>query len=254
MTPTAISAIALACTLVGTLGGRWLRMRLPADHINEESRDTMKLAIGLIATMTALVLGLITASAKSSFDTVDTSVRHTAMDILTLDRLLARYGPEAREIRGGLKEAIGKRIEQVWPSDGSQRAQLEPTPEFTLDPETLAGRIRGLAPRNESQAMLRTRALELVEALLKDRWMVAGATSTSVPLPFLAILLFWLTVTFASFGLLAPRNTTILAVLFVCALSVSSAIFLILEMDGPFDGVLKVSSGPLRYAHGRLNQ
>ena len=172
----------------------------------------------------------------------------------TLDRLLARYGPETAEIRAGFKHAIAQRIERVWPSEGSGRAQLEPPAEFTLGTETLADRIRALAPRNDSQQMLRTRALEVMESLLKDRWMVAGATSTSVPLPFLVILLFWLTVTFASFGLLAPRNTTILAVLFVCALSVSSAILLILEMDGPFDGVLKVSSSPLRYAHAHMNQ
>jgi len=253
MNPMAISAVALVCTVAGMLLGRWLRPWLPPDHVNEESRDTMKLAIGLIATMTALVLGLITASAKSTFDSVDTSVRHTAMDILTLDRVLARYGPETGPIRAAFQQAIANRIALVWPSEGA-RVQLEPSAEFTLGTETLAERIRRLAPRDDSQQMLRARALELIEGLLKERWQVAGAGGTSVPLPFLVILLFWLTVTFASFGLLAPRNTTVLAVLLVCALSVTSAVFLILEMDGPFDGVLKVSSGPLRYAHAHLNQ
>lgn len=254
LNPIAIGLVALGCTVAGTLLGMWLRPRLPEEHIRAESRDTMKLGIGLIATMTALVLGLVTASAKTSFDVVDTAVRHTAMDLLTLDRILARYGPETREIRAGFKDVVGDRIEKVWPTGVRRRAELDPSASFTSGTEALAGRIRALAPRDESQQLLRTRAVELVEGLLKDRWMVAGAGATSVPLPFLAILLFWLTITFAAFGLLAPRNPTVLVVLFFCAMSVSSAIFLVLEMDGPFDGMLKVSPGPLLYAHARLNQ
>ena len=254
LNPIAIGLIALGCTVAGTLLGMWLRPRLPEEHIRAESRDTMKLGIGLIATMTALVLGLVTASAKTSFDVVDTAVRRTAMDLLTLDRILARYGPETREVRAGFKQVVGERIENLWPSGARGRAALNPSASFMTGTEVLADRIRALAPRDESQRLLRTRAVELVENLLKDRWMVAAAGATSVPVSFLAILLFWLTITFAAFGLLAPRNTTVLAVLFLCAVSVSSAIFLVLEMDGPFDGLLKVSPGPLHYAHARLNQ
>jgi hypothetical protein len=253
MHPTIMSVIALACTLAGTLAGMWLRGVLPTHHLAEESRDTMKIGIGLIATMTALVLGLVTASAKSSFDSVDTAIRHTAMDLLTLDRLLARYGPETRELRDGFRRAVGDRIERVWPA-GSSKPALDPSGEFASGTETLTDRIRRLTPHNESQQLLRTRALELAETLLKERWLIVAASTTSVPLPFLVILLFWLTVIFTSFGLLAPRNPTVIVVLLACALSVSSAIFLVLEMDGPFDGVLKVSPGPLRYAYERLGQ
>ena len=89
---------------------------------------------------------------------------------------------------------------------------------------------------------------------MQARWLVLTSAGTSVPLPFLVALLFWLTITFASFGLLAPRNATVLAVLAVCALSVSGAVFLILEMDGPFDGFLQISADPLRYAHAHLNR
>jgi hypothetical protein len=148
---------------------------------------------------------------------------------------------------------VGGRIDMVWPATSS-KPTLDPSKEFASGTETLAERIHRLTPRDESQRLLRARALEMAENLLKDRWLVAAAGGTSVPLPFLVILLFWLTVTFASFGLLAPRNSTVLVVLLTCALSVSSAIFLVLEMDGPFDGVLKVSAGPLRYAHERLGQ
>jgi hypothetical protein len=71
---------------------------------------------------------------------------------------------------------------------------------------------------------------------------------------FLVVLLFWLAITFASFGLLAPPNVTVISILFVCTLSVSAAVFLILEMDGPFEGFITVSPEPLRYALAHLNQ
>ena len=75
-----------------------------------------------------------------------------------------------------------------------------------------------------------------------------------MPFPFLVVVIFWLTVTFTSFGLFAPRNATVVAVLAVSAMSVAGAVFLILELDGPFSGVIKVSSGPLRYALENLGQ
>ena len=123
-----------------------------------------------------------------------------------------------------------------------------------MEAEKLASAIRALKPRDDSQRALQTQALDLSETLLKARWLVLAGTERSVPVPFLVILVFWLTITFASFGLFAPRNATVLAVLFVCALSVACAVFLILEMDMPFQGLLKVSADPLRYAFGHLNQ
>jgi hypothetical protein len=73
-------------------------------------------------------------------------------------------------------------------------------------------------------------------------------------MPFLVVMVFWLAVIFASFGLFAPRNATVIATLFVCALSVSGAIFLILELDSPFSGLLQISDAPLRNAIAHLGQ
>src|SRR5262245_52085543 len=126
MNPTLVGTIVFACTLGGALIGLWLRTKVPAHHLTEESRDTVKLGIGLVATMTALVLGLVTASAKSSFDAVDTAVKHTALDILILDRLLARYGPETSEIRGALQHAFARRIDMIWPQSSSRPVHLDP--------------------------------------------------------------------------------------------------------------------------------
>ena len=255
MSPIVVGLVVFVSTFGGALAGNRLRRMLPEHHLDDASKDTVKLGIGLVATMTALVLGLVTASAKSSFDAIDTAVKHTAMDLLTLDRVLARYGPETAQIRGGLQQAVAKRVDMIWPSDSSRGADLDPLDSATSSQvERLADAIRALSPADDAHRSLQSRALGIAEGLLHDRWLVSAGGGTSVPLPFLVVLLFWLTITFASFGLFAPRNSTVIAVLLVCALSVASAVFLILEMDGPFDGLLKVSADPLRYAVTSLNR
>jgi hypothetical protein len=107
MNPSIVGMIVVACSFGGALLGLWLRTALPEQHLDAESRDTVKVGIGLIATMTALVLGLVTASTKSAFDAVDTAVKQTAIELLALDRILARYGSETGEIRQGLQRAMG---------------------------------------------------------------------------------------------------------------------------------------------------
>jgi hypothetical protein len=252
MEASVVGAIVFACTFAGTLLGMWLRTVLPEHHFDAASKDTVKLGIGLVATMTALVLGLVTASAKSSFDDVDAAVKQSAIKVLTLDRALSRYGPEAGEIRKGLQRAVGARIEMIWPQDSSKPAKLDPM--RVPQTEGLADAIRGMKPLDDSQRALQAQAVDLAETLLQERWLVIAGTGASVPVVFLAVLVFWLTITFTSFGLFAPRNAMVVTVLLVCALSVSGAVFLVLEMDGPFGGLLKVSADPLRAALAHLNQ
>ena len=255
MSPTIVGIIVFACTFGGVLLGMWLQKTLPGHHLDAESKDAVKVGIGLIATMTALVLGLVTASAKSSYDDVNSGVKKTAVEILAFDRVLARYGSETEEIRKGFQRTLLARIDIVWPQDSSKPANLDLIASGAgTEAERLASAIRALKPRDDSQRALQSRALDMTEALLQARWLVVAATQPSVPVPFLVILVFWLTIIFASFGVFAPRNATVLTVLFVCALSVSLAVFLVLEMGSPFDGLLKVSADPLRYAYTHLNQ
>lgn len=213
----------------------------------------MKLGIGLIATMTALILGLVTASAKSTFDDLDKAVKHAAVDLLVLDRTLARYGPETTEVRKALREAVHQRLELTWPETSTRPVKLE-APDVTRAAEEVLVQIRGLSPKNEDQRWLHSRALTLGEGLLDTRLIIATRLGGSVPVPFLTVLIFWLTIIFTSFGLFAPRNFTVVAVLFLCTISVASAIFLILEMGDPFGGVIKISVDPLRFAYTRMNQ
>jgi hypothetical protein len=255
MNPVTAAIIAFTCTFGGAMLGMWLQRVLPPHHLDARSKDTIRVGIGLISAITALVLGLVTASAKSSFDAADAAVEQSATNILALDRTLARYGSETNEIRAALQHALRVRIDTIWPPDSSKPVDLDPMRAATgRAAERIAGAIHGLRPRDDSQRELRLRALELAETMLRARWLSVAAAEKSVSVPFFLILVFWLTITFASFGLFAPRNATVLAVLFVCALSVGSAVFLLLELDTPFDGVLKVSAEPLRYALAHLNQ
>ena len=209
--------------------------------------------MGLVATMTALLLGLVTASAKSTFDAQDNAIRGSAANILTLDRHLARYGPETAPTRELIRHALAYRIDSVWSTNGTRGAGLEPS-NTTPAIEEIENQILRLSPETDAQRWFKSEALKLSEEVVKTRWRVLGTSTGSVPRSFLVVVIFWLTVTFASFGLYAPRNATVLAVFFMAATSVAAAVFLILELDGPLDGLIKISSGPLRYALAQMSQ
>lgn len=255
MNPTIVGALTFALTFGAALAGLWLRARLPQHYLDGESKDTIKVGVGFIATMTALVLGLVTASAKNSFDAMDSAVKETAMQVLTLDSTLRRYGTDSAPIRQHLQQALETRIRMIWPEGSSEPIRLDPMrSEVGSMVEGLADEIRGLRPGNDLQRALRSRAVEQTEVLLQTRWFVLGGTRHLVPMLFLVILLFWLTITFTSYGLFAPRNTMVISVLFLCAVSVGSALFLVLEMDGPFTGVLRVSPDLFLSALAHLKQ
>jgi hypothetical protein len=249
--PIGTALITFACAYGGALAGTFVRSSLPPAHLSKESQDVVRLGIGLVATMTALLLGLVTASARSTFDSTDAAVRNGAADILALDRILARYGPETKPIRDTLRTAVAARVEAIWPSSGVGGG-LNDDGAISSPAENIEQQILALTPQTPSQRWLQDQGLKLAEGVLRTRWLVLGRSDGSVPFPFIVVVIFWLTVTFASFGLYAPRNLTVLIVLGVSAISVAAAVFLILELDGPFDGLIKISSGPLRFALARL--
>ncbi len=173
MNPTLVGTIVFACTFGGALLGFWLQARRRHRSRPRIQRDDQSGSIGVVATMTALILGLVTASAKSSFDEVTVAVESSARDILTLDRLLARYGPETSGIRAAFKDAVASRIDMVWPQGSSRPAQLDPST-LSSDAEGLAEQIRALTPRDDSQRWLQARAGEVAEEMLEARWLASA--------------------------------------------------------------------------------
>jgi hypothetical protein len=245
--------ITFVCTFSCALAGTFIRSWLPPTHLSKESQDVVRLGIGLVATMTALLLGLVTAAARSTFDSQDAAIRNSVAAILTLDRHLARYGPETKPIRDLIRSAVAYRVEVTWHIVDSSGPHIQPT-ENAPPVEEVENMILALSPQTEAQRWFKSEALKLSEEVVKTRWRVLGSAGGSVPFPFLVVVIFWLTVTFTSFGLYAPRNATVVSVLFVAAVSVAAAVFLILELDGPFDGVIRVSSGPMEYALTELGR
>jgi hypothetical protein len=249
----AISFAVYLCLMVGALVGIYLRRVLPSDHMKDDTRQIVNVAIGLIATLSALVLGLMVASAKSSFDARSAEVRESGARLIMIDRSLRQYGPETGDTRELLRQLTEGRIKRVWgPHEdplqegtvGSQAAEIE----------AVRSRLFALTPGNDSQKWLLARALMLVAEVEQARWLLIEHTRSSIPRPFLFVLVFWLVVIFASLGLFAPRNGTVYTILFFCALSVATAIFLILEMDQPFEGVLEISNAPLRSALAEISR
>jgi hypothetical protein len=253
MTPTVVAIVTFACLVGATIAGIVVGRVLPDHHLSSESKDVVKLGIGLIATMAALVLGLMTASAKSSFDAEDRAVKTTAADVLLLDRVLASYGPEVKETRETLRQGLVQSLNAIWPEDGTEVPKLEVS---GVEPpiNKIETQLRMLSPQNESQRWLQSRALQVLGDLQQTRWLALAAAGHSVLTPFVVIVVFWLAAIFGGFGLFAPPNVTVGAVLVICAASVATAIFLILEMEGAFSGLLKVSSAPLSYALAHLGQ
>lgn len=253
LTALTIALLTLAGTFGCALAGTFIRSWLPPPHLSKESQDVVRLGMGLVATMSALLLGLVTASAKSTFDSQDAAIKTSATNILTLDRHLARYGPETAPTRELIRRALAYRIETIWGTNGSPGASVDPSAQ-TPAIEEIQNQILRLSPENDAQRWLKTEALKLSDEIVKTRWRVLGTGGGSVARSFLVVVIFWLAVTFTSFGLYAPRNATVLAVLFMAATSVAAAVFLILELDGPLDGLIKISSAPLRFALTQLGQ
>ena len=237
----------------GALLGLVLSGLLPEGHLRDKSEGTVKVVTGMIATLAALVLGLLVSSANSTFDAVDTAVTQLGAKIIMLDRALATYGPETKDVREQVRRSVVAGIEIFWPGETAEAAGLAGF-ERTNAMEELQARLRELKPATDVQRQLLSQAEKLNGDMLETRWLLIAQSQRAIPMTFLVVLLFWLTMLHMGFGLLATRNGTVITVLLISALSVSGAIFLILEMSRPLDGMLKVSSAPLRKALEHLGR
>jgi hypothetical protein len=245
MSSLVIAGLVFGCALVAALAAMRFARLLPEHHFSTDSRDVVKLGLGVIATLTALVLGLLVASSKATYDAQDGAVKQMAADFSLLDRYLALYGPEAAEARELLRQVVSLTRDRLWPEAGARPGDLRPGP-AREEGDLFFTRLAELQPKTDAQRAVKARALDLAAQLAQTRYRMATQKDGSVPSPFLVVLGLWLVALFAGYGLLAPRNTTVLVVLVVCALSVSAALFLILELGRPFDGFIRVHSTPLQ--------
>ena len=251
MNSVVMSSIVFVCVFGGALFGIFLHDTLPQNHFTADSKEVIKLGMGLVATMSALVLGLLVASAKNLYDAQSGALTSMSARVVLLDRILAHYGPETTEARTLLRGFVAVILDRMWPKGRASRSQLEPP---SADSEIIMDKIQKLSPVDDAQHSRKSQALDILLGLAQTRWLWFTQGVTSISLPMLAMLVFWLATLFVSFGLLAPSNATVVGSLLVSAMSVSGAIFLILELYTPYKGVIQISSAPLRAALAQLGK
>jgi hypothetical protein len=253
MDPLAIGMLTFAITLAGAFLGWWVGRRVPSQHLNADSRDVIKVAMAMVATVAGLVLGLLVASAKSSYDAKDAAVRQVGVQIIVLDRTLAEYGPETKEIRSFLRELVTTRMQQIWPVDAKAKIDVR---SIAKGPgvEVIQRQLLALAPQNDAQRWLQSTALQISRDAAEGRWLALQRTGSSIQWPLLTVVIFWLAVIFASFGLFAPKNASVFVALALGALSVAAAIYLMVELDQPYSGFIRLSGAPLQTALEQLNR
>ena len=201
--------------------------------------------------MSAFLLGLLVASAKGTFDAQSNELIEASAKIIFLDQVLREYGPEAQETRTALRQTVETVISRLLPQRRTRDGQI-------IDPGESLPRvyrdIKQLKPENDNQKAAKERATAIAVSLMQTRSLIAVQQSVSISVPLLVVLVFWLTINFISLGLFAPRNATVMATFFVCALAVSGAILLILDLYHPFGGLIHVPSEPLQVALQHLSQ
>jgi len=246
VSPTTTSLIVFASVFGGSMLGMAVRRRLPKHHLTDDSKGVVQLGMGLVATMTALVLALLIASAKSSHDLQNEEVIEISVDFMVLDRTLSRYGVDANRARGLLPGALRTLLDQTWRGSAYRSESLDRALGTSAEP--FFDQLRQLQPRDDFERALYGQIMEITFDLGHKRSLLLEQSAGSIPMPFVVVMIIWLALIFASFGLFAPTNSTVISVLLACALSVAGAVFLILEMDRPFQGLIQISSAPLKNA------
>jgi len=247
MTSLTVGIISAGCICGGALAGFGLQRVLPKHHLSKEAQDMIKLAVGVIATSTALVLGLLVSSSKGQFDAMGSRLVQFGANVIILDNTLAEYGPEAKSAREQLRRSLETTLQQVWPEERTGRSTLAVI-ERGVTIDAVRAKLRELKPGTDEQRALLAQAQQIVSDISRSRWVLIEEAQRGLPPILLGVLVFWLALLFVSFGLFAPRNVTVTLALFVSACSMAAAIFLVLEMNSPLDGLMKISSAPLRKA------
>lgn len=239
------ASIVFMCVFGSALVGLYVRNLLPEHHLSDESVGVVKLATGLIATMAALVLGLLVSSASRTFDTASNAVLQNAANVIQFDHALAKYGPDTQAIRTQLKDTYAGVIQLLASGDKAQLILLGSSERVALG-EDIQRMVEELSPDNDSQRKRKAHALQIADEVFDARWLTLLQAQGSIQISLLIALVTWLSIIFGTFGLFAPHNGTIITVFFMCALSAAGAIFIIAEMTTPLDGIIRVSVAPMR--------
>lgn len=233
--------------LGGAIVGALLHRVLPDDHLDSHTKDVVRLGAALLATISGLVLGLLISSTSGSFSAQRAEVTRVASNMILLDQLLGQYGPEARPDRELLRQSIRPLVEEIWAPDRSP-VHPEVSLRDNAPGSRLFLRLHDMSPKTDAQRSIQSQAIGVAVDIARARLELFEQAKSQLPVPFLAILVFWLTMLFVSFSLFSPLNHTSMAALIIIAISASAALFLILEMSEPFSGLMQISPSVLTNA------
>src|SRR6185436_4544664 len=245
MSSTAAFLVSFASILIGAAIGMGLKRLLPAGVLDGGSKEAIRLGASLLATLAALVIGLMIASAKNSYDTQNTNIRQLGANVVLVDQMLLKYGPETKTARALLRELISNAASRIW-QENAEHNRHESTFIVSGTAERFYNAVEGLTPANDEQASLKSRIVQATTEIGRTRVLVFTESDNAIPVPFFIVLTFWLVVIFASFCVFAKPSPIVIASILVFALSVSSALFLIVDLSQPFDGLMQISNHHLR--------
>jgi hypothetical protein len=241
-----VGLIVLALVFASAMIGRLIRRKLPESHLSDETKAVVTLSMGVVGTLTALVLGLLIATASTTFNTRNQEITTLAAKVIRLDRVLRRFGPEADDERKMLRDYMTMKFKDLFPP-GRAKPVLE-NPKTIVLFEELEDRLSAMEGRSPHQRWLLSHALALTTEIAELRWLLIEQDVIGIPVPVLIVVVFWLCLLFMSFGLFSPRNATVTVALFFCTIAVAGAIQTMLDLSRPFQGVVRVSDKPLRHA------
>ena len=245
-TPGSLLVASIVClaTFSSTLLGMLIAWSLPKEHFSAEGKDIIKLGLGPVATMSALVLGLLTAGAKGNFDTQRNTLLQIAASHYILDRSLDRYGHDADATRQLIKSRLTELADLRL--GANQHKETENAHKIQTLREDMMDSVQQLTPGDDSQKAIKNQAIQILTDVSRLRWISSNTEEIGLPMPFFVVLTFWMSIVFLMFGLLAARNLTVIGVMFVCSLCVALAFFLIVDLDNPRSGFFQISDKTIR--------
>ncbi|MEX3978238.1 hypothetical protein AB4Y45_04535 [Paraburkholderia sp. EG287A] len=265
MYPLSSALMVLALLLLGALIGVVVRPLLPEEHKAHQTVQLVHLVDGMLVTFAALVLGLMTASAKSTFDNASDDFRALASDIIQFDNTAREYGADAVPVRKLMRAYLAAAIASTWrneapppgdyyPRNLAPKDVTENLDDVQLDTMLNSAGIewRRLVASDRNHRDLLSVGQDQFSRIIQAHWKLIQEVHSSVSLPFFMTLAFWLFVIFLSFGLMAPRNTLVLITISLGAVSIASVAYVIVDLDTLFRGMIVVSSHPLRDALAAL--
>ncbi len=225
------------CSMAGYL----LRSLMREHQLSDPTREVVKLTAGVVASMTALVLGLLVASTKQSYDSKVGEIRTFVTNITLMDRSMRHYVPSLapeREALAGFTQAM---IDQLWTPNA-------PDVDVLGFLDKVRDRVRNLEPPTDALKFQQIRILDLSNVLMLTSNQLLSGDDAEIPVPLLVVVVVWLSAIFLGFGLFAPVNLPSIVALAIGAGAISMSVFLIVEMSGPFDGLIRISPHAMEHA------